>query len=221
MALLVLPVAAWLLRLPSPEARVSLGRNHERIATWGVVGLFAVFFFLYIGVEISYPGWLVTYAVEQDLSNEIEAAYLTSGFWAALTLGRLMAVPIARRVQLRYVLRAGLVGAYVSMSIILLWPMSLSAVWIGTLGLGLSIASMFPTMLALAERRMAVTGRVTRWFFIGVGLGGMSLPWLIGQRFEAQGPTAAMAAILLLLIAMGVVHLVLSLNWPHSGTERA
>ena len=37
----------------------------------------------------------------------------------------------------------------------------------GTLGLGFANASIFPTMLNLAERRLIITGNVTSWFFVG------------------------------------------------------
>jgi FHS family Na+ dependent glucose MFS transporter 1 len=89
--------------------------------------------------------------------------------------------------------------------IILVWSGSLFAVWVGTLGIGFSMASIFPTTLSLAERRMTITGKVTGWFFVGASAGGMSLPWLIGQLFESIGPQMTMVVLLIdLLIAMGV-----------------
>jgi fucose permease len=84
-------------------------------------------------------------------------------------------------------------------------------VWIGTIGMGLFLASLFPTMLVLAERRMRLTGGITRWFFVGTGLGGMFLPWLIGQLFVPVGPQVMLWLILfdllfVLIIAIGIVH---------------
>jgi fucose permease len=64
------------------------------------------------------------------------------------------------------------------------------ALWIGTFILGFSLASVFPTTLALAGRHMTITGQVTGWFFIGAGIGSMALPWLIGQAFNPLGPGA-------------------------------
>ena len=52
---------------------------------------------------------------------------------------------------------------------------------------------------------MAITGKVTGWFFVGASAGGMSLPWLIGQLFESIGPRVTMFIILAnLLVAVGV-----------------
>jgi fucose permease len=87
-----------------------------------------------------------------------------------------------------------------SVAIMLLWPASVVALWIGAAGLGLSMASVFPAMLSLAERRLRVTARVTGRFILGASAGSMFLPWLIGRFFDTHGPQAmtfiAFAAIL-------------------------
>jgi fucose permease len=88
---------------------------------------------------------------------------------------------------------------------ILLWPGSAIALWAGALGLGLFLASIFPTLMSLAERKMAVTGSVTGLFLVGSSAGGMSLPWLIGQLFEPLGPRVAMVVIAADLVATFVV----------------
>ena len=58
------------------------------------------------------------------------------------------------------------------------------------------MASVFPVTVTLAERRMVVTGQITSMFFVGVGLGSMLMPWLIGQLIEPIGPLAVMYVIL-------------------------
>jgi predicted MFS family arabinose efflux permease len=62
-------------------------------------------------------------------------------------------------------------------------------------------------MLAFAGRRMAVSGEMMRWFFVGTGAGGMSLPWLSGLLFEGFGPRSVMVAIMLDLILALLVFL--------------
>jgi FHS family Na+ dependent glucose MFS transporter 1 len=205
LALLMLPVAAWLLRLPSPPAQTVVPDDPVGRVDHLLVTLIALFFFLYVGAEVSFGGWIFTFAVTLNLANETIAAYLTSAFWGALTLGRLLAIPIAARLRPRVILLSDLAGCLVSLSIILLWPNSLAALWLGTLGVGLSMASVFPTTLSLAERRMTVTGRVTGWFFVGASAGAMFLPWLIGQLFETIGPRVMMLAMMVNLMAAAAV----------------
>jgi fucose permease len=91
----------------------------------------------------------------------------------------------------------------------------MAVVWLGTVGLGLSMASIFPTTLSLAERRMTITGQVTGWFFVGASAGGMALPWLIGQLFESVGPRVTVFAILIdLIVAVGVFVILMLYSRP-------
>jgi FHS family Na+ dependent glucose MFS transporter 1 len=205
LALLMLPVAIWLLRLDSPVIPVVTKNSSAALTNHPLVVLVALFLFLYVGAEVSFGGWIFTYATALGLASATNAAYLTSAFWGGLTAGRLLAMPIATRLRPRFILLADLGGAMVSLGLILLWSDSLIAAWLGTLGVGLSMASIFPTTLSLAERRMTITGRVTGWFFVGASAGGMFLPWLIGQLFESIGPRVAMSIILAdLVVAVGV-----------------
>jgi len=213
LALLAVPVMVWLLPLPSPAAQTDptaapiehIDHLPSPARQRVLVALIAAFFFLYVGAEIGFGGWVFTYAVEFDLSDETTAAYLTSAFWGALTLGRLLAIPVAARYRPRSILTGDLAGCFTSLGVILLWPHSLAAIWAGAVGLGLSMASIFPTTLSLAERRMTITGRITGWFFVGGSAGGMSLPWLIGQFFESIGPRMMMLTIVVDLgLAVGI-----------------
>lgn len=172
--------------------------------------LITFFFFLHVGAEVSFGGWIFTYALALDLSGATIAAYLTSAFWGAFTLGRLLGIPIAAHFRPRFILLSDLVGCLVSVGIILLWSNSFTATWLGTFGMGLSIASIFPTTISLAERRMRITGRITGWFLVGSSAGGMSLPWLIGQLFESIGPRVMMFTIMVdLIVAVGVLSLLI------------
>jgi fucose permease len=206
LAILSLPAAVWLFRLSSPSAPASSEGESSTVVNPWLVPLIALFLALYVGAEIGFAGWIYTYTVELGLGDATAAAYLTSGFWGAFTAGRLLAIPVAARLRPRSVLLLNFAGALASLAVLLLWPASTLAAWAGTLGMGLSIASIFPTMISMAERRLAITGQVTGWFFVGASIGGMSLPWLIGQLFESIGPRVTMSVILIdLLVAFGIL----------------
>ena len=140
------------------------------------------------------------YAVTLKLTNKTIAAYLTSAFWGSLTLGRLVTIPMAARFKPRFILLGDIIGCLVSAGVILLWSKSLVGVWVGTVGMGFSMASLFPTSLAFAQRRMRITGQVTGWFLVGAGVGGMFLPWLIGQLFESIGPRVTIFVVMVDLV---------------------
>jgi fucose permease len=209
LAFLMLPAAFWVLRLPSPAPQVGNEPAAQARINKKLVALIAAFFFLYLGAEVGFGGWITTYAIAANLANETIARYLTSTFWGALTLGRLIAIPLAARFKPRNLLIGNLIGCLLSVAIILALPHTLVALWIGAAGLGLSMASIFPTMFSFAERRVTITGQVTGAFIMGASAGGMFLPWLIGQLFEKVGPQVMLQTILIDLIATLLVFMLL------------
>ena len=91
-------------------------------------------------------------------------------------------------------------GCILSTGLILLFPNSQTALWLGSIFLGISLASVFPTFIALAEDRMHITGAIRGWFLVGGGLGGMTLPVAMGYAFDNIGPSALMIIVFVTLI---------------------
>ena len=60
-----------------------------------------------------------------------------------------------------------LVMTVLSIAILILWPQSTTALWIGVAGAGLAMASLFPVVISWAERRITITGFITSCFFVG------------------------------------------------------
>jgi FHS family Na+ dependent glucose MFS transporter 1 len=204
----MVPVALWLARSPSPDPPTAAGmtldgRSILRRYAW-LVALFAAFFFMHMGGELAFAGWISTYA-DAATGSETVARLVNSAFWGGLVIGRLVAVPLALRVAPRVMLLLDLIGAVLSLGLLILAPDSTPALWIGTVGFGLSIASMVASSFNLAERRMPISSQVSSTFLIGGSLGSMTLPWLVGQLYVPYGPlsvvyvtTAAMLAASLL-----------------------
>jgi len=205
LALIILPIALFVLRLPSPTIQRVEDAAPSRQVNYLLVALLALFFFLNVGAEISFGGWIYTYSLHLGLVEEAGAAYLTSLFWGTFTLGRLLGIPIAARVRPRWILLGNLVGMIFGLLIILLAPAPKTSIWIGTVLFGLSIASIFPTLISFAEHRMALSGKITSYFFVGASLGGMTIPWVIGQLFEVVGPRFTMITLLIdVLLTLGI-----------------
>lgn len=196
LALLLLPAAAWLARLPSPtiraasEAETAAARVDRRR-----VALVALFFFLYVGAEVTFGGWVYSYAVALRLGDGARAAYLTSAFWGAFTLGRLVSIPLAARLRASTLLAADFAGCFLSLALMFALPDSPAAFTVGAVALGLSTASIFPSMFSLAGERMTLSGQVSGWFLVGASAGSMFLPWLAGRMFDAAGPRSMLVAV--------------------------
>jgi FHS family Na+ dependent glucose MFS transporter 1 len=153
---------------------------------------FGVLFFLLVGIEVSYGGWIFTYTITSGIGLETQASFITSMFWLAITLGRLIAIPVSARVRPVPIIGIDLLSAFVCLGIICLGSGSLWAVSLGTIGLGLSIASMFPTTFSLAERHLNISGNLTGWLWAFGSAGGILIPWLIGKSIEMVNPAAMM-----------------------------
>ncbi len=207
LAILMLPVAFYVLSVKSPQApeeEIKAGSKHKLIGELRernkLVVFIAVFFFLYVGAESSFGGWIATYAKALGLGNAVTAAYLTSAFWGALTLGRFLSVLLAAYMKPAVMLLIDLTGCIFSICIVIFGSASVTATWIGTIGTGLFMASMFPAAVNLADRRVTITGKITAWFFVGGSLGGMTLPLVIGQLFDVMGPRVTPIAILVSIV---------------------
>ena len=206
-AIACLPTAVWCWFLSEPSTHAQAQeRNNAPFPVLPVL-LMVIMFVLYVGLELGFANWIYTYALTLGLGNAVESAYLTSGFWGSFTLGRLLGIWVSTRARSQTILFADLIGCAISTIIIMLWKNSSLALWIGSIGLGLSMASIFPTFLMLAGERMEVTGAMTGWFLVGSGAGSMLLPWLIGQIFVRTGPQAMTTVLLIDIAAIMLVML--------------
>jgi FHS family Na+ dependent glucose MFS transporter 1 len=209
LALIILPLAVWIMRLPSPQhmAVAKSARTQRQNVT--LLALIAFFMFLTVGAEVTFGGWIYAFSVTVGVASDKTAGYLTSAFWLALTIGRLIGIPIAVWARPRNILGVDLLGCILSVGVILAWPEERWAVWTGAVGLGFFMATIFATMFLWAERRLDMTGSTARWFFVGASLGSMTVPFLAGQLFDRVGPTAAMSTIFFVLVANLMVFFVL------------
>lgn len=199
-AFLVIPAVIMLMSYSSPNIKKngtksdSVNSKEIKIEYSKVLPI-VIFFIVYSGCEVSFSGWIYTYSIRMGLSDSASAAYLTSLFWGAFTLGRLLAIPLSSRFRPSSIVYVDMIGGLASLSLIVLFPQSALIIWICTFSLGFFLSSIFPTMINLAGRRIIITGKVTGLFFTGAGIGAMFVPWLIGQLFDRIGPYSTMTTI--------------------------
>jgi FHS family Na+ dependent glucose MFS transporter 1 len=210
LAIMIFPLIIIFLRLPSPQIHGSEGSRGVRDRNYPMVILICLFFFFHVGAEISYGGWIYTYALRRGIANETIAAYLNSSYWGALTLGRLIGIPVSMKLRPGAMLIIDLLGCFVACAVVLVWNDSAAAAWVGTILMGMSLASFFPSSINLAEQNMKITGAVTSWFFVGTSIGAMFFPWLIGQYIESVGPHV-MFIVLLSIFCVASIVLVVAL----------
>ena len=216
-ALLLLPVAGLIWRAASPTAlHHEPGAAPQRPVNWPLVLLFMLFFMSFVGAEGAYGGWIFSYAVATGIAVPAVAAYMTSAYWGALTLSRLVSIPLSLRFRPRTLIIVDLAGCLIGLGLAVLGGGSPEVIWLATLVYGASVATLFPLCMSFAGEVVTVTGQFTSLMFVGASLGGMLIPWLIGQFFESAGPGSAMWIMLAsMLVCTGVF---IAINWLRSRT---
>jgi fucose permease len=210
MAALIIPIAISLFPQSSPTLGSASDSGHAPTGRILLPVLIAIFFFLHVAAEISYGSWIYTYSLTKKLADEVSAGYLTSAFWGSFTFGRLVTTFLALKVSTKAQLGGSVVGALLSLLVLLIWSDSVAAVWIATFAYGISLAGLFPGSITLASENLHMTGAVTGIFLVGTSLGAMVVPWLIGQFFESVGPQV-FPAILTAVVAGSIIQLVVIL----------
>jgi FHS family Na+ dependent glucose MFS transporter 1 len=159
-----------------------------------------LFLFFYVSAEITFGGWLPTYAEKLGLADAALAAYLISLFWLAFTIGRLISIPVAVRFSSARVLVAALIGCAGFLGLLIAFPASPEVMWLSVAGIGFSMAPIWPSGYNLAVQSIHLTARRGAVIMLGDSIGGMVLPGLMGLFIERAG---AEAMTKLVLASMG------------------
>src|SRR5215471_111033 len=145
----------------------------------------AIFAFLYVGVESSISGWMMTYIHRLPLSSGPYAPIATSLFWIALLIGRSVAPIMLKKISESGLLTFTLCVLLVSNVMLLLSYTPVMSLTSATLA-GLMLAPIFP--LCLSNVLAIARGpSESRWVFAISGLGGAVLPWITGQIATLRG----------------------------------
>jgi MFS transporter, FHS family, glucose/mannose:H+ symporter len=162
--------------------------------------------FLYVGVEVSISGWMMTYVHRIPASGRLWAPIATSGFWIALVCGRAL-VPIAlRRIPEARLLTLSLAIAFLS-TLLLLLSHALIAIVCSVILAGLVLGPIFPLCMANVLALTNDSPR-TKWIFAIPGLGGAALAWMTGKVSAYDGSLRAG-----LLVPFCTLGIMIILHW--------
>ena len=206
----ILAIFYLVLRFPQPKERIgfSLLASIRAAAIPGVL-LFAFLLFFQSGNESAIGGWTSTYLGAMGAGPRT-ATWILAGYWAALMVGRLLAVQMLKRVtKAQLVLMSG-IGSAIGCAILLI-SRSIGLMAVGAVIVGLSFAAIYPTVLAMAADRYQRLAGTIFGFLFAVGLiGGMLFPWSIGHISESYGLRSGMFIPLFGAIAISVIAVILS-----------
>lgn len=203
--------AALIPLLLSVEPRREDAKPEGSRSQAGTLMFFALFLFLYVGVENAVGGWIATYAHRFSGMTLAAASLTVSVYWLALLTGRGIGSVALRPFSDRAVLLASLMVALAAVALLML-PHT-SAVVLGAVALaGAGFGPVFPLGVSRMLARVS-DHRPTGWVFAMCASGGAVLPWLTGMVSTSSGslregfaiPVASLAVILALAVSENTV----------------
>ena len=151
--------------------------------------VYGALFFIYVGTENALAGWSAAFA--QRLDTDPIAVSTPSFFWAGLLLGRAIAPLLFPRMSEAVLVQGGLALSALGV-IVVLAAANLALVMTGAAISGAGLSIVFPTTIAQLSRRFAgASARAASGAFALAGLGGATVPWLVGFWSTAAGSLRA------------------------------
>jgi fucose permease len=215
MGMVTIVASARMLRSPAPvRTRLdTVARSHAGGARSLHVVLVCVFFFAYVGLEGGFAGWLHTYTEQIHYGGAGTATGMITMFWVGFALGRVVAIWLAARFSAGWIVAVSCSFCVGASALFAVFRGGGPMLWVVTFVLALSVAPQYASMMAFAESHLALSGKNTAAIIGASGFGGLLLPWLLGQLFDAVGPKAlpftTFAMALVTAVAAGVAGRVL------------
>jgi FHS family glucose/mannose:H+ symporter-like MFS transporter len=189
-ALLSLVPMGLFLALRFPRAKQARGfplGQAARVIRDPLLWLCGILLFFESGNEFTAGGWLAAFLNETFRFPATSAALVLAGYWAGMMAGRLLVSFRLVRVMKNEILI--LVSAIFSLGaalLIILAP-SAAAAALGIILLGLGLAAIYPTTLAVVGGAFpTLSGTAFSVIFTVALVGGMTAPWLVGKIAAAS-----------------------------------
>ncbi len=206
-------VMIWITAMPSEAARPATYKRKQQTrfsVNWRQRSLpvLLLLFFLYVGTENAFGGWVASYATSLRSMRLAIAVTTPSFFYGSLTLGRLFAPALLRNLHEVRLVKLGLLVACVGIAG-LTRSHHLLGIALSATAAGLGLASVYPITISLLSREFgAAATRVGSLAFMMSNLGGACLPWLVGLLSTKIGTIRGGLAVPLLgSAAMYVLYL--------------
>ncbi|MCU6708547.1 MFS transporter [Paenibacillus sp. J5C_2022] len=176
------------------------------------LALAALFFMIYVGMEMSFSNYLPSIMIDRSGMEEAGAAAVLGLFWGMVVVGRLFAGVLADRIGYVRYLAYATIGATIVISLMGM-VQGLAGMLILTALCGLFFSGMFGIALVYANELLpGMTERTTSILVAFGGLGGAIFPRITGWMMDVFHVGATLwyiAALVGLLLVLLIVMLVL------------
>jgi len=180
--------------------------------------ILAILFFLYVGTENAFGGWVASYSKSLGSLSLAMALMTPSFFYFALMLGRWIAPLALRALDEVRLVQVGLLLAFAGMAG-LEASRTLLSVAVSASAAGLGLSGVYPITIALLSREFGPTAsRVGSLMFFVANLGGGCLPWMVGFASTRFGTLKAGLAVP--LIGSAAMYILYLRKWKPEAAEQ-
>lgn len=184
----------------------------------GALPALAALFFIYVGTENAFGGWVASYSKALGSMTAAMAVMTPSFFYASLMLGRWLAPLLLRRIAEVRLAQAGLLVACGGMAGLVL-SRDLPGVGLSASLAGFGLSVVYPITIALLSHEFGMNAtRVGSLVFTLSNLGGGSLPWMAGVASNHFGTLKAGLAVP--LIGAAAMFFLYLRHWKEAPAER-
>ncbi|NLB20580.1 MAG: MFS transporter [Clostridium sp.] len=157
--------------------------------------------FFYLSSEATINGWIVKYFVDANIMTLEYAQVLAAILWGAILVGRLTVAFIGDYLKKQVILLATTLGT-LGFYFLLLSTTNITVITIAIIGVGLSMAGIFPTTIANVGKVIKEYPMAMGSIQVIAGVGGILMPIITGALSDRFGILAGMSAIVVALILM-------------------
>jgi FHS family glucose/mannose:H+ symporter-like MFS transporter len=208
-ASIVEPVAV---RNAGAEKGLGIDWRHAALPALGAL------FFIYVGTENAFGGWVATFSKSLGNLTPTMALATPSFFYAALTLGRIVAPVLLNTVDEVRLVKAGLLVACAGTGG-LVFSHGLPGVLVSASLAGLGLSSVYPITIAALSREFGpAASRVGSLMFTLSNLGGGLMPWMVGISSTRFGTLKAGLAVP--LIGSAMMYFLYLRDWKPEKSEQ-
>lgn len=199
-----------------PKSKQEDGQGSKKISNKllfnAICGLIAIFFFLYAGIQISFVQLVLSFATHSNLSIGSNISII---FRSSFVTTRFAAIFFAIGFSPLTILIMNFIMCTVGTIILSASASHVeTSLLVGTVMLGIGVASNFPTGILWIERYIHVSNKVAAVFVSAASLGELVCPMLI-YRLTAKDPFLLMHSILVMNILSIITFLTLCLVSRH------
>ncbi len=208
LAYIIVALAALVLIVPSLTMSIRTHTDQTTAAppiVWRSLVPFGILFFAYVGIEAGVASWTFMQLTHVALSTAATATIAVSLFWAGLTVGRVLAIGILRRITSLGLVTLCAITVIAGAALLIVIGQSETISLLSAFLIGVGCGPMFPTVLAVASALYPKSrGAISGVLIAVANIGAIIWPWLQGQVGAGQNGG------MIVPLALAVVVLVLT-----------